>query len=72
MLKCLRTNLLFKIAENIFKLKLNMQKVYIITRISGLYGPLKILVPAEILLASLTIMFASLTKVFALLTRKFA
>ena len=31
------------------------------TRISGPYGPLKILAPAESLLASLTRMFASLT-----------
>ena len=41
------------------------------TRISGPYGPLKILAPAESLLASLTNMFSSLTKVFASLTRKF-
>ena len=42
------------------------------TRISGPYGPLKILAPAESLLASLTNMFALLTKVFVPLTRKFA
>ena len=46
--------------------------LYICTRNSGPYGPLKILAPAESLLASLTNMFASLTKVFALLTRNFA
>ena len=39
------------------------------TRISEPYGPLKILPPAESLLASLTNMFALLTEVFAPFTR---
>ena len=38
------------------------------TRISRPDGPLKILAPAESLLASLTKIFASLTKMFASLT----
>ena len=44
-----------------FTLQLNGIWKYGNTRISGPYGPLKILAPAESLLASLTRMFASLT-----------
>ena len=51
--------------------------VYKITRISGTYRPLKILVPAEPygllkILAPAESLLALLTRMFALLTRKFA
>ena len=41
---------------------------YIYTRISGPYGPLKILAPAKSLFTSLTRIFASLTRKFTSLT----